>query len=82
VLLNPNGLLIAEEFSLEQMDMPTVMWFYALESLVKRKAIDLVESIYFKQFKQKELIAKIRESHQTIHVHHVETQSLIVPHTF
>lgn len=41
----------------------------------------LVESIYFKQFKQKELKAKIEESYQTIREHNIETQSVIVPRT-
>ena len=41
----------------------------------------LIESIYFKQSKQTELKAKIEASHQLIHEHHVETQSLIVPRT-
>jgi len=45
------------------------------------KLPQLVESIYFKQFKQKELMAKIRASHQIIHEHYIETQSLIVPRT-
>ena len=41
----------------------------------------LIESIYFKQSKQTELKAKIEASHQLIHEHHIETQSLIVPRT-
>jgi hypothetical protein len=45
------------------------------------KLPQLEESIYFKQFKQKELIAEIRASHQIIHEHHIDTQSLIVPRT-
>ena len=41
----------------------------------------LIESIYFKQSKQTQLKAKIETSHQIIHEHHIETQSLIVPRT-
>ena len=41
----------------------------------------LIESIYFKQFKQEQLKAKIEASYQIIHEHNVETQSLIVPRT-
>jgi hypothetical protein len=41
----------------------------------------LIESIYFKQSKQKELKAKTEASHQIIHEHHIETQSLVVPRT-
>jgi len=41
----------------------------------------LIESIYFKQFKQKELKEKIEARYQVIHEHHIETQSLIVPRT-
>jgi len=39
------------------------------------------ESIYFRQSKQTELKAKIEASHQLIHEHHIETQSLIAPRT-
>ncbi|HEY4831997.1 MAG TPA: transposase family protein [Waddliaceae bacterium] len=41
----------------------------------------LIESIYFRQSKQTELKKKIEASHQLIHEHHIETQSLIVPRT-
>jgi DDE_Tnp_1-associated len=40
-----------------------------------------IESIYFKQSKQEQLKAKIEASHQIIHEHTIETQSLIVPRT-
>jgi DDE_Tnp_1-associated len=43
--------------------------------------IQPLESIYFKQSIQAELKAKIEASHQVIHEHHVETQSLIIPRT-
>ncbi len=41
----------------------------------------LIESIYFKEFKQEQLKAKIEASYQIIHEHNIETQSLIVPRT-
>lgn len=43
--------------------------------------LELIESIYFKQSKQTQLKARIEASHQLIHEHHVETQSLIAPRT-
>jgi hypothetical protein len=45
------------------------------------KLIESIELIYFKQSKQEQLKATIRASHQVIHEHHIETQSLIVPRT-
>jgi hypothetical protein len=47
----------------------------------KAIAPQLIESIYFKQFKQKELKEKIETNYQHIHGHHIATQSLIVPRT-
>jgi hypothetical protein len=47
----------------------------------KAIAPQLIESIYFKQFKQKELKEKIEPNYQHIHGHHIATQSLIVPRT-
>jgi hypothetical protein len=51
------------------------------EDVKTHKLPQLAESIYYKQFKQKELIVKIRANHQIIHEHHIETQSLIIPRT-
>lgn len=47
----------------------------------KISAPKLIESIYFRQFKQAQLKAKIEASHQLIHEHNIKTQSLIVPRT-
>jgi DDE_Tnp_1-associated len=47
----------------------------------KVSVIKPLESIYFKQSIQTKLKEKIEASHQLIHKHHVETQSLIAPRT-
>ncbi len=56
---------------------------YAISQEVDNASVpkipELIESIYFKQSKRIELKKKIEASHQLIHEHHIETQSLIAP---